>query len=126
MLNEAPASEQDELLNFFRLYQRQIISHVLRGKAKGVLKADWLLLHEAKDAGWINKVGQREFWHLYPMSKVIDCCCSESPSITKAGNLTLGLGLTLQRKGGDGGAKTANDLQFKLNPKMIHEALQKK
>ena len=126
MLNEAPASEQDELLNFFRLYQRQIISHVLRGKAKGVLKADWLLLHEAKDADWINKVGQREFWHLYPMSQVIDCCCSESPSITKAGNLTLGLGLTLQRKGGDGGAKTANDLQFKLNPKMIHEALQKK
>ena len=125
MLNEAPASEQDELLNFFRLYQRQIISHVLRGKAKGVLKADWLLLHEAKDADWINKVGQREFWHLYPMSQVIDCCCSESPSITKAGNLTLGLGLTLQRKGGDGGAKTANDLQFKLNPKMIHEALQK-
>jgi len=126
MLNEAPASEQDELLNFFRLYQRQIISHVLRGKAKGVLKADWLLLHEAKDADWINKVGQREFWHLYPMSQVIDCCCSESPAITKAGNLTLGLGLTLQRKGGDGGAKTANDLQFKLNPKMIHEALQKK
>ena len=125
MLNEAHASEQDELLNFFRLYQRQIISHVLRGKAKGVLKADWLLLHEAKDADWINKVGQREFWHLYPMSQVIDCCCSESPAITKAGNLTLGLGLTLQRKGGDGGAKTANDLQFKLNPKMIHEALQK-
>ncbi len=125
MLNEAPASEQDELLNFFLLYQRQIISHVLRGKAKGVLKADWLLLHEAKDANWTNKVGQREFWHLYPMSQVIDCCCSETPSITKAGNLTLGLGLTLQRKGGDGGAKTANDLQFKINPKMIHEALQK-
>ena len=126
MLNEAPASEQDELLNFFRLYQRQIISHVLRGKAKGVLKADWLLLHEAKDADWINKVGQREFWHLYPMSQVIDCCCSEEPSITKAGNLILGLGITLQRKGGDGGAKTANDLQFKLNPKAIYEVLRRK
>lgn len=126
MLNEAPISAQGELLRFFQLYQRQIISHVLRGKAKGVLKADWLLLHEAKDADWINKVGQREFWHLYPMSQVIDCCCSESPAITTAGNLTLGLGLTLQRKGGDGGAKTANDLQFKLNPKMIHEALQEK
>ena len=125
MLNEAPASEQDELLNFFRLYQRQIISHVLRGKAKGVLKADWLLLHETKDEDWISKVGNRDCWHLYPMATVIDCCCGEAPSITKAGNLTLGLGLTLQRKGGDGGAKSANDLQFKLNPKMIHEALQK-
>lgn len=123
MLNEATASEQDQLLSFFRIYQRQIISHVLRGKAKAELKADWLLLHEAKDANWTSEVGNRKFWHLYPMSKVVDCCCSEAPSITKAGNLTLGLGLTLQRKGGDGGAKTANDLQFKLNPKKIHEAL---
>jgi hypothetical protein len=123
MLNEAPASAQDELLRFFQLYQRQIISHVLRGKAKGVLKADWLLLHETKDEDWISKVGNRYYWHLYPMATVIDCCCTEAPSITKAGNLTLGLGLTLQRKGGDGGAKTANDLQFKLNPKLIHEAL---
>jgi hypothetical protein len=123
MLNEAPGPEQDNLLQFFRLYQRQIISHVLRGKAKAALKADWLMLHEAKDSGWISKVGNREFWHLYPMAKVIDCCCSEEPGITKAGNLILGLGLTLQRKGGDGGAKTANDLQFKLNPKLIHEEL---
>ncbi len=125
MLNDAPISAQDELLRFFQLYQRQIISHVLRGKAKGVLKADWLLLHETKDEDWISKVGNRECWHLYPMATVIDCCCTEAPSITKAGNLTLGLGLTLQRKGGDGGAKTANDLQFKLNPKRIHEQLSK-
>ena len=123
MLNEAPISAQEELLRFFHLYQRQIISHVLRGKAKGVLKADWLLLHETKDTDWISKVGNRQSWHLYPMATVIDCCCSEAPSITKAGNLILGLGLTLQRKGGDGGAKSANDLQFKLNPKMIHEEL---
>lgn len=123
MLNEASGSEQAELLKFFELYQRQIISHVLRGKAKAALKADWLLLHETKDADWISKVGNREFWHLYPMATVIDCCCSETPSITKAGNLILGLGLTLQRKGGDGGAKSANDLQFKLNPKLIHEQL---
>jgi hypothetical protein len=123
MLNEAPAPEQDALLNFFHQYQRQIVSHVLRGKAKAELKADWLMLHEAKDADWISKVGNREFWHLYPMAKVIDCCCSEQPSITNAGNLVLGLGITLQRKGGDGGAKTANDLQFKLNPKLIHEVL---
>ncbi|MDP4658229.1 MAG: hypothetical protein NWS49_02605, partial [Opitutales bacterium] len=123
MLKDAPASEQNELLNFFRVYQRQIISHVLRGKAKAALKADWLLLHEAKENDWISKVGNRSFWHLYPMTMVIDCCCSVAPAITKSGNLVLGLGLTMQRKGGDGGAKTANDLQFKLNPKLIHERL---
>ena len=126
MLKDAPASEQNELLNFFRVYQRQIISHVLRGKAKAALKADWLLLHEAKENDWISKVGNRSFWHLYPMAMVIDCCCSVAPAITKSGNLVLGLGLTMQRKGGDGGAKTANDLQFKLNPKLIHEQLSEK
>jgi hypothetical protein len=88
-----------------------------------VLKADWLLLHETKEEDWISKVGDRDCWHLYPMATVIDCCCTETPSITKAGNLNLGLGLTLQRKGGDGGAKTANDLQFKLNPRAIHVAM---
>ena len=126
MLNEATISAQEELLRFFQQYQRQIVSHVLRGKAKGVLKADWLLLHETKDTDWISKVGNRESWHLYPMATVIDCCCSEAPSISKAGNMTLGLGLTLQRKGGDGGAKSANDLQFKLKPKEIHEVLRRK
>ena len=126
MLNEAPVSAQDELLRFFQLYQRQIISHVLRGKAKGVLKADWLLLHETINEDWISKVGNRDYWHLYPMATVIDCCCTEAPSITKAGNMILGLGLTLQRKGGDGGAKSANDLQFKLKPKEIHEVLIRK
>ena len=126
MLNAAPISAQEELLRFFQLYQRQITSHILRGKAKAALKADWLLLHETKDADWVSKVGNRDCWHLYPMATVIDCCCTEAPSITKAGNLTLGLGLTLQRKGGDSGAKSANDLQFKLNPKEIHEVLRRK
>jgi hypothetical protein len=125
MLNKASASEQDELLSFFRLYQRQIASHVLRGKAKAVLKADWLLMHEVKDDDWSKRVGDRTSWHLYPMAKVIDCCCSETPSISDRGNLILGLGLTMQRKGGDGGAISANDLQFKLNPKLIHDALSK-
>ena len=45
------------------------------------------------------------------------------PEINDNGNLILGLGLTLQRKGGDNGAKSANDLQFKINPMMIHEVL---
>lgn len=125
MLNKASASSQQQLLDFFTKYQRQIVSHILRGKAYAELKADWILFHEAKDDLWIKRVGDCKFWHLYPMEKIIDYCCSKTPSLTKAGNLVLGPGLTLQRKGGDGGAKSANDLQFKLNPKLIHEAISK-
>jgi hypothetical protein len=123
MLNEAPCDDQRELLQFFTQFQRQIVSHILRGKEHSLLKADWMLFHEANDDNWPERVGDKQFWHLYPMQVVIDRCCSELPEINDNGNLILGLGLTLQRKGGDNGAKSANDLQFKINPMMIHEAL---
>ena len=123
MLNEAPCDDQRELLQFFTQFQRQIVSHILRGKEHSLLKADWMLFHEANDDNWPERVGDKKFWHLYQIQRVIDCCCSELPEINENGNLILGLGLTLQRKGGDNGAKSANDLQFKINPMMIHEAL---
>jgi hypothetical protein len=123
MLNEASCEDQRELLQFFTQFQRQIVSHILRGKEHSLLKADWMLFHEANDDNWPERVGDKNFWHLYPIQRVIDCCCSELPEINDNGNLILGLGLTLQRKGGDNGAKSANDLQFKINPMMIHEVL---
>jgi hypothetical protein len=123
MLNEAPCDDQRELLQFFTQFQRQIVSHILRGKEHSLLKADWMLFHEANDDNWPERVGDKKFWHLYQIQRVIDCCCRELPEINDNGNLILGLGLTLQRKGGDNGAKSANDLQFKINPMMIHEAL---
>ena len=125
MLNEVSCEDQRGLLQFFTQYQRQIVSHILRGKEYSLLKADWVLFHEANDDNWPERVGDKKFWHLYQIQRVIDCCCSELPEINDNGNLILGLGLTLQRKGGDNGAKSANDLQFKINPMMIHEALSK-
>jgi hypothetical protein len=123
MLNEAPCEDQRELLKFFTQFQRHIVSHILRGKEESQLKADWMLFHEANDDNWPERVGDKQFWHLYSIQAVIDCCCSELPEINGNGNLILGLGLTLQRKGGDNGAESANDLQFKINPMVIHEAL---
>lgn len=123
MLNEAPEDSKQAVLTFFEKYQRQIISHVLRGKEHAALKADWLMLHEEPDADWQDLVGDKRFWRLYSMSTVIECCCSIRPNITKKGNLVVGLGITLQRKGGDGGRPTANDLQFKINPKKVIEKL---
>lgn len=123
MLNNATEAAQQDLLRFFVQYQRQIISHVLRGKAESVLKADWMMFHENNDDNWVQRIGDRSFWLLFPMASVIDCCCKTPPSINKNGNLILGIGLTLQRKGGDGGATSANDLQFKINPRAIIQAL---
>jgi hypothetical protein len=124
LLNQAPAEEQLAVVGFFTQFQRQIVAHVLSGKSDAVLKADWMMFHEAEEGNWEENVGNKKCWHLYPMAKVIDCCCSLKPKISKKGSLDVGLGLTLQRKGGDNGRSTANDLQFKISPKKIMKALE--
>jgi len=123
MLNQNSESDQTQLLEFFTKFQKQIISHILRGKELAPLKADWLLFHEAKDESWKMHVGDKRFWKLYPMDQIIGCCLLTKPQINKNGNMILGTGLTMQRKGGDGGKDSANDLQFKIDPVEIIEAL---
>jgi len=50
---------------------------------------------------------------------------SEGPvEITRQGNLKIGR-ITMQRKGGDGGRETAKMLQFKVNPTLLFESVQR-
>lgn len=121
--DEVGTAEASAVTNFFGQVQPHVISSILAGKAGAALRADWMMLHEAKDDKWHERVGDRDFWKMYPMAKVIDVCCSVPPAITPEGGLKLGLGLTMQRKGGDGGRESANDLQFKMSPRVILAAL---
>jgi len=121
--NQVDDNEANAVTNFFTQVQPHVVSSILAGKASAALRADWIMLHEAKDNKWQERVGDRDFWKMYPMAKVIDICCSETPAITAQGGLRLGLGLTMQRKGGDGGKYSANDLQFKMSPRAILAAL---
>lgn len=121
--DEVDTSEATSVTNFFGQVQPHVVSSILAGKAGAALRADWMMLHEAADDKWHERVGNREFWKMYPMARVIDVCCSEAPAITTTGGLRLGLGLTIQRKGGDGGGPGANDLQFKMSPRAILVAL---
>ncbi len=123
--DEVSTDEATTVLDFFGQVQPHVISSILAGKAGVALRADWLMLHEAKDEKWHERIGNRDFWKMYPMAKVIDICCTVPPAITADGGLRLGLGITMQRKGGDGGRESANDLQFKMNPRAILEALPK-
>ena len=121
--NQVETHEALAVTHFFKQVQPYVISSILAGKAGAALRADWMMLHEATDDRWHERVGNKDFWKMYPMAKVIDVCCSEEPAITSLGGLRLGLGLTMQRKGGDGGKPTANDLQFKMSPRAIIVAL---
>ena len=49
------------------------------------------------------------------MNFCVNFFCNEAIQITKRGNFKIGK-ITMQRKGGDGGRKTAQMLQFKINP----------
>jgi hypothetical protein len=125
MLNEAPQQKQQSLLKFFVINQKNIIEHVLKGKLASPIKANWMLFHETIPNDWIKNVGNKKFWRLYSMEVLIKLCCSLQPCFSKQGNLILGIGLTMQRKGGDNGRDTANDLQFKINPVEIISELEK-
>lgn len=125
MLNKAPLDKQKTLLDFFTKSQKNIVTQVLQGRFHASLKANWMLFHETIIGTWQNNVGNKSFWRLYSMELIINICCSIPPALSKKGNLDLGLGITLQRKGGDNGEETANDLQFKIKPVKIIKALSK-
>jgi hypothetical protein len=59
-------------------------------------------------------------WILKPMNYCVNFFANEAVQITKRGNFKIGK-ITMQRKGGDGGRKTAQMLQFKINPAELFE-----
>lgn len=61
-----------------------------------------------------------EKWVLKPINYVLNFFADGEIIITKKGNFRIGK-ITMQRKGGDGGRKTAQMLQFKLNPAELFE-----
>lgn len=109
--NEFTEAEQNRLLTYFQDHLVMIVSDIIRGR--GRFAAEWTLV--------INRDKERTFyrWVLISINEAIgfyigDC----KATITPKGNFKLG-NVTLQRKGGDNGADTANMLQFKANPLIL-------
>lgn len=103
--DEMTNEEQAKIINFFTENKILIISDLLKGR--GEFSADWTLVI-LKAAG-INK------WVLRSINEVMNVFGSGEVRITARGSLKIG-GIGMQRKGGDGGRKTAQMLQFKINP----------
>jgi R.HinP1I restriction endonuclease len=69
----------------------------------------------------ILKVADQELtWTLKPMNFVLNYFGNGEIRITLQGSFKIGK-IGIQRKGGDGGRKTANILQFKINPCELFE-----
>ena len=104
-LNEISESDQNKLIHFFNENKILIVSDLLMGR--GEFSADWTLV--------IFKMNGKSKWALKSINQVMNIFGSGDIRITKEGSLKIGK-IGMQRKGGDSGRKTANMLQFKINP----------
>lgn len=105
--NEFSKEEQDMILNFFDKNKILILSDILKGRGK--FASEWFLV--------ILKLEGKTEWVLKPINEVINFYSGEVV-FTKYGNLKIGK-VSMQRKGGDRGRKSAKMLQFKIDPLLL-------
>ncbi len=107
--NEFTEDEQAHLTDFFQRNMIMIISDVIRGR--GRYAAEWTLV--------VNKYNNQYNCKLIAVNEAIDIYAGDyKAEITQKGSFHLG-NITLQRKGGDKGADSANMLQFKADPMIL-------
>lgn len=107
-VDEFSDEEQAKLKSFLQKNLIMIISDVIRGR--GRFAAEWTLVINKSD-------GYR--WRLIAVNEAISIYAGDCQvKFTDRGNIHLG-NITLQRKGGDNGADSANMLQFKANPMIL-------
>jgi hypothetical protein len=99
-LNELPAIERDKVISFFESNKEKIVSDILLGKDK-------LVTHIIID----DKINSRFF--IKDAYNMVQQIIKSNFAPTLHGNLVLGE-FTVQRKGGDRGKPSANQLQFKM------------
>lgn len=108
-VDEFTEEEQNILHSFLQKNIIMIISDIIRGR--GRFAAEWSLI--------IQKYNDTYKWKLMSVNEAISIYSGDCKVIfTPKGNIKLG-NVTLQRKGGDNGADTANMLQFKVNPLIL-------
>ena len=96
---------QQILLEWLEQNKTLIINDIIKGRGK--FAAEWMLVAQ--------KIGRNAEWVLKPINYVINYFGNGKIVITNRGSIKIGQ-ITMQRKGGDKGRKTANMLQFKINP----------
>jgi hypothetical protein len=104
-LDEIEQEKVQELVKFFEENKILVVSDILKGRGK--FSADWMLV--------VLNVDEETSWTLKSINEAMNLFGSGEVVITKQGNLKIGK-IGMQRKGGDGGRKSSQMLQFKINP----------
>ena len=111
-MNEFERSDSEAVLDFFSKNKSSIVEDVLKGR--GEYAADWMLVTQLN--GSENEIN----WVLADMDDVIKIFEKGDVRLSPKNNIKIGE-ITVQRKGGDNGRKTANMLQFKMNPCLLFD-----
>lgn len=107
-VNEFTDEEQKLLIDFLQQHIVMIVSDIIRGR--GRFAAEWTLVINKHDG---------YHWVLVAINEAIPIYLGDCKAIvTSKGNIRIG-NVTLQRKGGDKGADSANMLQFKADPLIL-------
>ena len=101
-----------ELLESLNSHKRKIIEHALLGHGE---RPDILCVTE-----WGKNNNKREKITFFMMDEVIESLMQYDFKLRKSKTvIELGPSFTFQRKGGDGGRHSANDIQFKIVPSLL-------
>lgn len=85
-----------------------VLSDIIKGR--GQFATEWMLV--------VQNVDEVIKWNLKAINEVLNIFNQGKVEITKQGSLKIGK-VGLQRKGGDGGRDSANQMQFKIDPMEI-------
>ncbi|MDH2924028.1 R.HinP1I restriction endonuclease [Nicoletella semolina] len=103
--SEFSENEQKLVVNWFEKNKILVLTDIIRGR--GEFSAEWVLVAQ--------KIKDNARWVLKNINDVLQHYGQGCVEISPRGSLKLGR-VTIQRKGGDNGRKTANMLQFKIDP----------
>lgn len=109
-MNEFTSEQQKLVIDWFEQNKAMIVCDILKGR--GEFAAEWILVAKID--------GNKAEYMLRPINSYIDVMGNGPVTITARGSIKIHE-ITLQRKGGDGGRPSANQLQFKVDPLLLFE-----
>lgn len=109
-MDEFSLEEQQSVVNWLENNKTIIVSDILKGR--GQFSSEWFLVAQ--------KLNQNSKWILKPINYCLNFYGNDPVCITSRGSLNIGK-IGLQRKGGDGGRPTGNQLQFKIDPTLLFD-----
>lgn len=104
-LNELSQEDQKVIIDWFTENKFLVVSDVIKGR--GEFSVEWYLVAQ--------KTTSNSRWVLKNINQVLNHYSIGDVVIKAQGSLRIGR-VDVQRKGGDGGRDSANQLQFKIDP----------